>query len=545
MVTAQSSDSSPWYPFIRQAFSGRRLGEAEQTLLIEAYRENDWRPLFINAQLQPTARAQTLLRTLSEMGEQGLDPQPYHLQELHQQIAKLLELQTVLHASNPDLQTFLSHFERTQPAAATSTTPPVSSQPANLAAATTSTSDPATGKPIPQPYRSALETASSVDTQLATCLVRYARQMFPFSSQGQLPALLGKVSLSNFLQQLEPVSPHYAPLCQALAKYRRLAQTNSFIPLPEKTLDPGDRGPAVRLLQFRLSQEGYYSGAITGRFDHATKLAVQNFQLTHMVAVDGVVGPHTLSRMNVSYRRQAELIAISLRLLRHSRTRLFQRFVWVNIPQFDLEYYRQNKLQSVHRVIVGRASGTKTKVEGRWMTVNQTPTLVSSIKEVVINPRWYVSDRIRLELNKDVAKDPNFFSSNGYVEMSSTYPWGAPRLFQRPGPTNPLGRVKFEFPNPFAIYLHDTPDKQFFSKSQRDLSHGCIRMSKALLFAKHLLEDDHNRAAQNMTRYLETERQIFIKLHHPVPIIVDYIPVSTNQQGQIVFCGDPYGWYKF
>lgn len=525
-TTASAAGSNPdalWHALIWQELPIKGLNHTERAIIIKAYQENDWKPFFINDRLQPAARVQTLLQALSQMNGQGLDPAPYHLQDLFQQLAALQKLQPTLHSGTPTS---------------------ASGRPTDLAAATTDAFDPGTRHAVSQLNRTAYQKASRLDMRLATCLVRYAREMNPLSSRGQVKALLGKIPLSDFLRQLQPTSPHYAPLCRALAKYRHLAMENVFFTLPQQTLRVGDSGPAVRRLQIRLHQEGYYSGTATGRFDHATRTAVQTFQRTHMLAADGVVGPHTLARLNVSYHRQAELIALSLKLLRHSHARMFQRFVWVNIPQFELEYYRHDQLQSVHRVIVGRAGGAKTKTDGRPMTVNQTPTMVSSIKEVVINPRWYVSDRIRLELNKDVAKDPNYFSDNGYVEMSSSYPWGAPRLFQRPGPTNPLGRVKFEFRNPYAIYLHDTPAKQYFKKPRRDLSHGCIRMSDALIFARRLFEDDHNRAAHKMDDYLQSERQIFVRLHHPVPIIVDYVPVSTNQAGQIVFCGDPYGWYK-
>jgi murein L,D-transpeptidase YcbB/YkuD len=208
-----------------------------------------------------------------------------------------------------------------------------------------------------------------------------------------------------------------------------------------------------------------------------------------------------------------------------------------------LEYYKTGKLEATHRVIVGQTKGKKIKVQGKWMGINQTPTLVSAIEQIIINPRWYVSDRIRLELNDEAAADPLYFSRHGYVQMSSAYPWGDPRLYQLPGPSNPLGRVKFEFSNPYAVYLHDTPKKQYFKRARRDLSHGCIRLDGAVEFAALLLKDDGNPAAQKMETYLANNKQVYFKLSEPVPIIIEYMPASSNERGQVLFCGDPYEWF--
>ncbi|HAA05751.1 MAG TPA: hypothetical protein DCE18_20630, partial [Syntrophobacteraceae bacterium] len=186
------------------------------------------------------------------------------------------------------------------------------------------------------------------------------------------------------------------------------------------------------------------------------------------------------------------MIAQSLESLRKSETRQYDRFVRINIPQFVLEYVKNGKVEATHRVIVGKSSGKRVKAQGRMIGENQTPTLVSSIQQMVFNPRWYVSDRISLELDGEAASDPNYFERLGMVKMASSYPWGSPRLYQRPGPGNPLGRVKFEFPNVYAVFLHDTPKKFLFQRARRDFSHGCMRLDRALDFARLLLRDDAN-----------------------------------------------------
>jgi murein L,D-transpeptidase YcbB/YkuD len=153
---------------------------------------------------------------------------------------------------------------------------------------------------------------------------------------------------------------------------------------------------------------------------------------------------------------------------------------------------------------------------------------------LVFNPNWYISERIRLELGDDL--DP----SKGYIKMSSVYSSGEPRIAQLPGPSNPLGQVKFEFPNSYAVFVHDTPKKHLFKRARRAFSHGCIRLENALDFAGLLLQDDGNSAAEKIDRYTGRRRQVFVELNEPVPIVVEYVPVSSNASGSVVFCGDPY-----
>jgi len=381
--------------------------------------------------------------------------------------------------------------------------------------------------------------------KLGIYLIRFAQEMNPFSPELQEKVLLGKISMAEFLDAAVPASPHYATLRKALAKYRNLAAQEQWHRFHSgKTLRQGESGQEVTNLQKRLAQEGFYSGKISGHFDHATADAVRQFQRYHLIDPDGAVGQRTKDWLNVPYNKKVRLIQESLKQLRQSRARSYDRYVRINIPQFMLEYYRDGKIQAEHRVIVGKAAGKKVKVQGRWMGENQTPSISSVIDQVVFNPRWYVSDRIRRELADEIAADPNYLDKHGYVKMSSSYPWGEPRLFQLPGPGNPLGRVKFEFSNAYAIFLHDTPKRHLFQRAKRDFSHGCIRVEKARELAQLLLADDGNPAVGKTESFLESyTRQAFVKFNRPVPIIIEYVPASSDGNGQVVFCGDLYGWF--
>ena len=159
---------------------------------------------------------------------------------------------------------------------------------------------------------------------------------------------------------------------------------------------------------------------------------MKQFQAAHLLDPDGAVGKQTQQWLNVSFQQKADLIAYAMKAERQSPSRAYSRFVRINIPQFVLEYYKDGQLQEAHKIVVGKEAGKNVKFRGKMVGENQTPTLTSAIEQIILNPRWYVSDRIRLELDAEAKSDPEWFTKHGYVSMSSQYPWGAPRLFKAP-----------------------------------------------------------------------------------------------------------------
>ena len=95
-----------------------------------------------------------------------------------------------------------------------------------------------------------------------------------------------------------------------------------------------------------------------------------------------------------------------------------------------------------------------------------------------------------------------------------------------------------------GVYMHDTPNKYLFQRARRDFSHGCIRVEKAQELAQELLAGEQNPAASRTDTYLASNRETFLRLREPVPIIIEYLPVVVNGKGDLVFCGDPYGWFQ-
>lgn len=515
---------------------------------MEFYQQNEWQPFFINAWFELSQNAQVLVQKLEKLDNEGIDSKPYQLEAIRKGVTRLEHTRHALQALDPKFQDSSANLNETWPV-----DNPPSSQPASPPAQhavgspqqVQPSNDKAQRPDKEQKYREAFRAASELDIKLTRNLVRLAGELNPFSGDVQIKGLTGQIPMAQFLKELEPTSAYYESLRRAFTKYKHLAAQGGQVPVQDKgPVHSGDTGNHIRNLQKRLQQEELYTGKITGSYDAATQQAVQQFQRNHMLEPDGTIGQRTKDWMNVPFAQKARMIAQSMRALRQSSTRIYDRYVRINIPQFMLEYHKEGKVQEVQRVIVGKAAGKKIKLQGKTIGENHTPILSSFIENVIFNPRWYISDRIRRELSDAIAADPAFFAKNGYVQMSAVYPWGDHRLFQLPGPKNPLGRVKFEFANSYAVFLHDTPNKQLFKRFRRDFSHGCVRVEGALRLAQTLLKDDQNPAAAKTEGYLEANKQTYIKLQRPVPIIIEYIPTITNGDGQLVFCGDPYGWME-
>ena len=121
---------------------------------------------------------------------------------------------------------------------------------------------------------------------------------------------------------------------------------------------------------------------------------------------------------------------------------------------------------------------------------------------------------------------------------------GLPVVRQRPGEANALGKVKFLFPNSFNIYMHDTPEKQFFTRSERGLSHGCVRLSDAPKLAYYLLRNSETWTPHNIDIAMESGHEQFAKLKNPVPVIITYYTTWVDSRGVLNFAGDIYGHDK-
>ena len=168
---------------------------------------------------------------------------------------------------------------------------------------------------------------------------------------------------------------------------------------------------------------------------------------------------------------------------------------------------------------------------------DQTPMLISTITNVEFNPPWKVpADIVQKELLPKEAAHPGYLARNDFVKGTTD----AAPLVQKAGPKSALGQVKFEFDNPFGVYLHDTPSKAAFNLSQRQVSHGCVRLERAADLAKSLLAPS-GWPAERVDQTIAGNDTSTVKLTQPTPVAILYWTAYV-QDGKMFFRQDPYGW---
>jgi murein L,D-transpeptidase YcbB/YkuD len=167
----------------------------------------------------------------------------------------------------------------------------------------------------------------------------------------------------------------------------------------------------------------------------------------------------------------------------------------------------------------------------------RTPMMADRIKAAVLNPPWNVPPGIaRKEIWPKIHRDPGYMRREAYVVKANG------QLQQRPGPKSSLGAIKFDLDNPFGVYLHDTPQKTYFSKEKRDLSHGCIRLEQPNQLAMLLLKGDPKWSADALQAAIVTGKTTYVRLTIQPAVYVTYWTVLPDPDGNVGFRADVYGW---
>lgn len=349
------------------------------------------------------------------------------------------------------------------------------------------------------------------------------------------------------LEQLKPKHPYYTALIEALARYRSIADQGDFPEVQDfkGKLKRGSKGAVVRQLKARLKAEGYFSGDEDNPiFDIPLAEAWRAYQSTHGYEQTGEVEPRHLKSLNIPAAQRVKQIELSLQRWRESEVRHEEPlYVRVNIPEFMMELWEDGELRFKHRIVCGNNNWDKdveNRIEGR---INRTKLFSAVIERIVINPKWHVPVRIQKEeLDWELLKDPTYYVKHNF--KVKVLPDGREEIYQESGIENALGRVKFVFPNPYGIFMHDTNQKDFFKREIRAFSHGCIRLQNPVVIAKFLLERCANMTEEAVNSLFAQKEQREIELKKKVPIFVEYNTVGVDQEGRTEFFSDVYGYDK-
>lgn len=351
----------------------------------------------------------------------------------------------------------------------------------------------------------------------------------PAFNAGQVLSAAINGEVDKVLAALAPHEAGYERLREALRRYAALDSKAWHVLFSPVTVQLGDHGDIVKDLRDRLVAEGYLDAAIVApdptAFDPTLADAVTKFQATHGLPVDGSVGRLTLAALNVSPALRARQIRWNLERWRSLPRIDVAARIEVNTPAAQAVLFVDGEPVRVMKAIVGS-------------TIHPTPVLRARITSVLLNPPWVVPDSIiRNEIRPMLKKNPNYLERFGFAYWDVR---GGRELVQVPGPTNSLGQVKFEMPNPDDVYMHDTPERRLFALSRRYISHGCIRVEDPRGLAQVLLNSDQwSRDAIDAA--IATGQTKSVPLHKSLPVYVLYWTAFVDPDGMVEFRDDMYG----
>ncbi|NNF14051.1 MAG: L,D-transpeptidase family protein [Gemmatimonadetes bacterium] len=373
----------------------------------------------------------------------------------------------------------------------------------------------------------------------------------PFDAVAVLKRASLPSSASSALDALRPSHPQYGALRDALAFLRG---GEDWVRVPSgETLKVGDVDGRVVSVRERLVQSGDLAtrgapSADLALFDPVLEDAVRAFQRRHGFDADGLVGPETLSALNVPASERALQVAANMERWRWLPNDLGDRRVVVNVPDFSVTLEEGPDAMPVRlRAIVGR-------------TDRETPTFSSTIESFSLAPYWNVPENLaRQDILPSIRADTMYLDRAGmtvidlrsgelvdgrsldWAEISDDEFLARYRLRQEPGPANSLGDLRIAFPNPYTVFLHDTPARSLFEGSSRAFSSGCIRVERSFELLDWLLAGDPEWTQERITEALEAGEERSSRIREPVPIHVLYLTALVEEDGRLGFRPDVYG----
>jgi L,D-transpeptidase YcbB len=359
--------------------------------------------------------------------------------------------------------------------------------------------------------------------------------------------VLAKVAATeDMAKTLDGYNPPQQGFKQLKAKLAELRANGGATAKPEekaeiaripqgKILRPGMKDSRVVLLRKRLDIAGDKSSTL---YDNDVVDSVKAFQTKADIGVDGMLGPDTVRALNGERdAHKAPLNPIDTVIVNMERWRWLPRklgnedgdYVMVNVPDYSLTLYHQGK-PDWHTIIV---AGKPSKA---------TPMTSAEMKYITVNPTWNVPPSIvENEYLPALQEDPTVLDRYGLKIYQNSD--GTVHIYQPPGAGNALGRIRFNFPNKFLVYQHDTPDKYLFKRAKRAYSHGCMRVQDPAEYATKLLAlelpQDNYTPAKLQSMYGSNE--ININFPHPIPVHLTYQTAFVDPNGKLQFRDDVYG----
>jgi len=365
-----------------------------------------------------------------------------------------------------------------------------------------------------------------------------------------LEIALSSGSIEASLKDLLPRHTCFGGLRSIYSRYRYLQIQGGWPTIDEgAAIKPGNRDARIPLLRKRLEITGEYANidvTTPDVYDTSLVKSIVTFQKNHGLDADGVIGNSTIQELNVSVDDRIKQVEVNMERWRWLPRDLGPRYIMVNIANYELKVVENSQAISTMRVIVGKEA-------------RQTPVLYGLMTYLVLNPYWYVPPTIiKEDLLPGLKSNPNYLSKKGInlyrgygdnavpvnpatVNWADIDPEKLPYVFrQDPGPKNALGRIKFMFPNKHFIYLHDTPSRSLFNRTERNFSSGCIRIERPIDMALYLLKNNPEWNYEAIMKAFESEDETRVNLPEPISVYILYCTTWMDENGEYQFRKDLY-----
>lgn len=403
------------------------------------------------------------------------------------------------------------------------------------------------------------ERSLAMDKMVSDAVIRYVRDLTGMRHAGKVPQysarywrhpvdphlLLREMADSNnplsLIENYEPNDPLYVRVREALIDLVTGGQdTDDDRPLTA-TLTPGQTHPEVSVLRRKL---GGGRGAPSDFYDPQLAAVVARVQAQSALEPDGVVGASTRAVLNKSKKEKIIQLAVNMERLRWMDPAKPSRYILVNIPSANLWAVEGGRSVLEMPVVVGK-------------TARPTYSFKAEITGVRFNPTWTVPRTIKQEdflpaLREDplaLKKKGITLYHNGKTVDPSSVDWATVpdknihdiRMMQAAGEGNPLGRVRVIMPNPYDIYLHDTNHKELFAYGERNLSSGCVRVSKPEELAFFILSHNPDWSKKRQQALIGAGRTVDVPTAEPLPVYITYQTIWLDSDKNVVYGNDVYG----
>jgi len=365
---------------------------------------------------------------------------------------------------------------------------------------------------------------------------------------------LADPNINAFIRTLEPSFHPYQQLRSGIKKFVQQMDTGVYTRLkyPYAASDSLDSLRFILSLHQRLQEAKPLQFTFDELLDSSALSAViQKYQSLNGLVPDGKISRTLVAHLNLTDQERLKRVFISLDRYKKIADSLPEHFIWVNLPSFKLKIYRHDTISFSSNIVCGKSS-------------TATPLLTSHLDEMVIFPTWTVPPGIiKKEMIPGLKKNNNYLSRKGlklYDQEGklvdpkgvdwTKYTRGIPyKIVQGSGERNALGVMKFNFANPYFVYMHDTNQRGFFKKDKRALSHGCVRVEEWKALAHYIALNDSLSRKENDTlkyncdsidRWIDVKRSRRIRVKYPIKLFFEYITCEADS-GKIRFYDDIYG----